>query len=376
MMRRADETAAARGTPTRGSRRRKLEDDGVRQTHPAKTAIFPENDAPEEIEAGVWRIPLPMPFALRSVNVYLLRDGPSDWTLIDSGLGLPADEAALRAGLAQAGVALQDITALVLTHAHPDHIGLSGWVAGASDAPVYILVGEDERLYRVWGGEDAETVFAQIEAYSRANGLPEETIAQFRTGNQRLRGILRLPPRERLRILQDDDTLRLGAHTYRALWTPGHSDYHMCLLRDDDLFVAGDHVLPGITPNIGLYPNARPDPLRDYFMGLARVRDLPARIVLPGHRRPFADLAARVDELRAHHEERGERLLGLLARHGEGATAGTLSAALFDRRLTNADDQRFALAETLAHLEYLRAEGRVGCAERDGVFIYHALAPA
>jgi glyoxylase-like metal-dependent hydrolase (beta-lactamase superfamily II) len=293
--------------------------------------------------------------------------------MIDSGLGLPADEAALRAGLGQAGVALEDITALMLTHAHPDHVGLSGLVAEASSAPVYILSGEDARIYFVWGDEEAQTVFAELEAFYRAHGLPAETIEQTRAGNRRLRGILRLPPRERLSILHDKQELRLGEHTYRVLWTPGHSDYHACLLREDGLFVAGDHVLPGITPNIGLYPNARPDPLRDYFTGLARVRDLSVRLALPGHRRPFADLARRVDELRHHHEERSELLLGILEGHGEGASAGALSAALFGARLSNPDDQRFALAETLAHLEYLRAEARVGRGLREGVYTYRAL---
>jgi glyoxylase-like metal-dependent hydrolase (beta-lactamase superfamily II) len=361
-------------------------------------APFAHNDEPECIEEGLWRIPLPLPFALRSVNVYLVEDAPGTWTLIDSGLGLPADQAALHAGLARAGIVIEAIATLVLTHAHPDHIGLSGAIAAASGAPVYLLAGEDERLYHVWGepnegtqegdgtmdqagAQDAhdaqqtqdardDGVFAQVEAMYRANGLSADDVAQHYAGSQRLRRILRLPPRSATRTLDDDQTLRLGAHSYRVLWTPGHSDFHLCLLRDDGLFFAGDHVLPGITPNIGLYPNARPNPLRDYLGALARVRDLSVRYVLPGHRRPFADLAGRVDELQAHHEERAARLLALLAAHPDGADANTLAGALFGMRLNGPDDRRFALAETLAHLEHLHTDGRVARQEREGLIIY------
>ena len=93
--------------------------------------------------------------------------------------------------------------------------------------------------------------------------------------------------------------LALGDHRYQVIWTPGHSDYHLCLLRDDGLFIAGDHILPHITPNIGLYVGARPNPLADYFRSLERVAPLPART---GAARPwaaFAGLAERAAELRA-----------------------------------------------------------------------------
>jgi glyoxylase-like metal-dependent hydrolase (beta-lactamase superfamily II) len=131
------------------------------------------------------------------------------------------------------------------------------------------------------------------------------------------------------------------------------------LLREDRLFIAGDHILPSITPNIGLYPGARPDPLGDYYGALAKVRDTPARLVLPGHRLPFTALAERVDQLRLHHEERSARVRDLLRAHPTGAVAATLSAALFGERLRTNDDLRFALVETLAHLEYLRLRGLV-----------------
>ncbi len=336
----------------------------------------PWNDEPEELEPGLWRIPVPLPFALRSANIYLIDGGAGDWTLVDAGLGLSADEQALRDGLARAGVPMERLNALVLTHAHPDHIGLSATIQETSDAPVYMLAGEDERMYQVWRADDG-AAFEAVSVMYTTNGMPPDIAEQTASISRRISRMLRLPRRETLRTLQDGETLRLGTHSYEAIWTPGHSDYHLCLLRDDGLFIAGDHILPRITPNIGLYVHARPNPLRDYFEALARVRNLPARLTLPGHGRPFTALAERVDQLRFHHEERGGMVLDLLAERPGGADASTVADALFEGRLRSADDLRFALAETLAHLEYLRYEGH---AEReagpDGVIRYAVTARA
>lgn len=342
-------------------------------------AIFPAGDGPDEIEDGLWRIPLPLPFALRSVNVYLASDGAGGWTLFDSGLGLPEDETALRSGLATAGVALEDITALVLTHAHPDHVGLAGTVVSASGCQVYMFAREAERMYRVWRRYDVETddqVIPALHALYRAHGLPDAALASVAPSTLKMRQILRLPPADSIVAVVDGEQVTLGVRRYEAIWTPGHSDHHLCLLRDDGAFFAGDHVLPAITPNIGLFPEARPDPLRDYFSSLARVRTLPAQLTLPGHGRPFTDLTGRVDALRFHHEERGAALLAMVADHSTGAQAWELASALFAGRLRTADDQRFALVETLAHLEYLCGLGQVARTQQDnGIFYTVAIAP-
>lgn len=337
--------------------------------------VFPAGDGPEEVEPGVWRIPVPLPFALRSANIYLIDHGKDGWALVDSGLGLATDEAALHAGMAQAGVGMEQVTTLILTHAHPDHIGLSGMIHAATGAPVYILEGEDDRLYDVWTETGADTLTHLPQMYV-ANGLTPDEAEKARQATLWTRGILRLPPREAIRLLPDGGELRLGAHIYRAIWTPGHSDYQMCLLRDDNLLIAGDHILPGITPNIGYYVNARPNPLEDYFWALERVRDLPARLALPGHRRPFTDVAGRVEELRAHHEERSAALLTLLRAQPDGATGAALAGGLFGERLRSSEDWRFALAETLAHLEYLRHRGDASREERDNVYFYRAMVAA
>ena len=338
---------------------------------PDEARTFPAKDGPEQVMAGVWRIPVPLPFALRSANIYLIDDGPGQRILIDSGLGLPADEQALRAGLAQAGVALEDLSALILTHAHPDHIGLSGLIHAAAHLPIYMLAGEDSQIVTVWGKEST-VLQEKLDEMYQVNGMPAELRADSQKSGLALRRILRLPPVDAITALTDGQTLELGSHRYHVIWTPGHSDHHLCLLRDDGLFIAGDHILPGITPNIGLYVGARPNPLADYFDALQRVEPLPASLVLPGHGRPFEGLAERAAELRAHHDERGAIIHDIVASHHGGLTAYAIAGRLFGERLRSTDDWRFAIAETLAHLEYLRCAGHTTREERAGMHTYTA----
>jgi glyoxylase-like metal-dependent hydrolase (beta-lactamase superfamily II) len=333
--------------------------------------------APIEVEQGVWVFSLPLPFALRQVNVYLIDDGAGHKTLIDAGLGLPQDALALHAGLDALGVAPEAIDAIILTHAHPDHIGLAKAFHASSGAPVYMLEHEDERMLRVWGDQRGAALRA-VNDWFVENGMalgvaqsdPRETVQ--RAQDQRPVEFS-VPSGDAITTLTDGATVKLGRWTYQVIWTPGHSDYHMCLLREDGLFIAGDHILPTITPNIGLYPYSRPDPIQDYDDSLVKVREAPARLTLPGHRAPLIDLAARVDELRAHQCERSDAAYALVRREPAGLTAGSVVEKLFSGRLRTVDNRRFAMAETLAHLEHLRLRGRLARERQDGLAIFRAV---
>lgn len=345
--------------------------------------VLPQHDEPAvEIEHGIWAFSLPLPFALRQVNVYLINDGAGYLTLVDAGLGLPKDEEALRAGFAHVGITPAALDAIVLTHAHPDHIGMARNLHEVSGAPVYMLEGEDQRMFRVWGENASPALLAVSRSFAENGMRLDEAQADPRVSGAAREGVegrrpavFPVPAPETIHTLADGETLTLGRWTYRAIWTPGHSDYHMCLLREDGLFLAGDHVLPSITPNIGLYPNSRPDPIQDYDESLVKVRDLPARLTLPGHRAPIHDLARRVDELRAHQRERSDAARAYIAHAADGALASDVAVALFGARLRTIDDRRFAMAETLAHLEHLRLRGTLERERRNDLYFYR-LAPS
>ncbi len=317
-----------------------------------------ETGGAEQVLPDVWRITVPLPFALRWANAYLLQ-GAGEWCLIDAGLATPDAEKVMLQGLAAAGITPADLTTIVLTHAHPDHIGLAGAFQQAAGAPVLMFGPEAERMLSVWAQRDTNAVDA-VGVFYRRHGMPAGESAQERASIAATRRLVTIP--RQVTPLAEGQQVRLAGALYRVIWTPGHSDGHICLWREaDGLFVAGDHVLPRISPNIGLYPHARPDPLGDYLASLKKVRDLPASLALPGHGVPFGDLAGRVDELIAHHQERVEETCQIVRemQGHAGVDAYTVATRLFAGRFDTFQNRRFALGEALAHLEYLRAAGRV-----------------
>ena len=333
----------------------------------------PDEPLPEarEVAPGIWKITVPIPFPLRTVNMHAIV-GKDGWALIDTGMGVPHARAAFSAGLEHAGLTIDTLRAIVLTHHHPDHVGLSGELQEQSGAAVYMHPIDEESVQILWKGTMPQR-FGSVSYFLAQHGMPPTQLWFSQVNPEVMRSIIRVPPHEAFTLVEDGQSINLVGEDYRVIWTPGHSDGQICLLRErDGVFFAADHVLPRITPNVGLYSQYdRQNPLGDYLNSLTKVMDLPASIVLPGHGEPFSDLGGRAREIIAHHEERELEILGLL--DGRPQHAYELAMQLFGNRLKNNEAQRMGVAEVLSHLEYLRYNGQIEQRHTaDGLILYAA----
>lgn len=316
----------------------------------------PAPGAVVELTPGVLWARFAMPFALDHVNVFLL-DDEGGWAVVDTGLGDEATRAAWRMLLA-GPLQGQALTRLIITHHHPDHMGLAGWMAAEFDTPVHMTETEyllaqylslDERevdeekhrsFYRRHGldARYADTVISQGHCYRRmTTGFPWS-----------------------YRQLMAGEEIRVGRRRFEIITGGGHSsDQAMLFCRADGILLAADQVLLRISPNISVTAvNPEADPLRQYLRSLAHLRaSVPDGVlVLPGHNLPFRGLHARIGELIAHHETR----CGIIAEAcaGQARTAAELVPLLFLRAL-DPHQMSFAFSETLAHVNMMVRQGRL-----------------
>jgi glyoxylase-like metal-dependent hydrolase (beta-lactamase superfamily II) len=302
----------------------------------------------DELDGGIRRVTLPLPTRPGHVHSYLL-PGDDGWTIVDTGLGLPDAKERWASELRELSGPVRRI---VVTHFHPDHVGAAEDLVELTGAPVVQGRVDYDQCRLVWGSTDWADVLFQ---WFRRHGVPDDAMHELIEQGALWRPFIRFQP--------DPNPVDPGDSLdgWSAVAAPGHADGQLVLVRDGVL-IAADHVLDPISPTVGLWPRSRPDPLRDYLAALEETIALDARIALPGHGEPITDPSARARALIAHH---ADRLAATAAALGDEPRTGyEVSFPIFGDDLKPAA-RRFAVAETLSHLERLVREG--GAERHEGV---------
>ncbi|MEV6493431.1 MBL fold metallo-hydrolase [Actinoplanes sp. NPDC051633] len=306
----------------------------------------------EQVRPDLWSIPVPIPRSpLRYTLSYAFLDDDGV-LLVDPGWDGPEGRAALTNGLEAAGTTLGDVAGVVVTHMHPDHHGLSAWVRERSGAWIGMHPIEALSLpARAWRVRPA----GSDRAWLLRHGCPEQDAAALTVDPGRMRDLLGMPEPDR--PIEDGDLLPLSGHEVRAVWTPGHTPGHLCLHdAAAGVLLTGDHLLPRISPNVGVRTGEEDDPLGAYLASL----DLSAKFAddeaLPAHEYRFRGIDDRAAELVRHHDDRGRETLRVIGA-GELAAWDIAAGLTWSRGWDGLHGmmRRMALAETLAHLHHLAA---------------------
>jgi glyoxylase-like metal-dependent hydrolase (beta-lactamase superfamily II) len=320
---------------------------------------------------GVTRVALPVGVhGVETVNVYVLADGDRV-TLVDCGVwradGDPAALSTLEDGLRGAGYELRDVARIVITHAHIDHYGLAGRLMELTGAELWMhgLTDLDCEKYR-----HPDTAVARRRDTYADHGLPPPELDNVAHGLETWLPYLHSVVEASTR-LRGGELIPVGGRDWEVIHTPGHSVGHVCLWSPDlGVVLSGDHLLPGVTPPVTFERGFDADPLRSYLESLERIAQRQPRLVLPGHGRPFDDCARRIEVITRNKVRRLNRIRELVEQRPRTVVE------IADLVFTNpgpAFMRSFALAETLAHIAYLRSSGVVERRVRpDGIYEWYA----
>ena len=320
-----------------------------------------------EIRPGLNWLRLPIPFELNHINVWLLDDGQG-WTLIDTGIAfretIQAWETIFKSNLGN-----KPISRVIVTHHHPDHFGLAGWICDQFDVELQgtaAAIGRAVSLIQNEGDDvDSRTVYFQMHGADNPGRL-----ARFTTGLEYRRLVSGLP--QLYRNIDELNNIKIGKWIWKPVISNGHADGHLSLYcAEQGILISGDQILPTITSNLSLFDDD-PDlnPLQEYLDSLDIMRQLPAdTLVLPSHGRIFSGLHLRADAIEEAHRERSSQVRRICEIQ---STVGAVCKRLFPKQL---DDINTCLAfgETFTHVRYLEKQRLVECMDKDNQFLYTSI---
>jgi glyoxylase-like metal-dependent hydrolase (beta-lactamase superfamily II) len=314
----------------------------------------PQDGTLMEVASGVHWLRMPLPFELNHINLWLLEDD-AGWVIVDTGIA--ADETrAIWTRLLDHELRRHPVAGVLVTHLHPDHVGLSGWLCDRYDCELW-MTREEYLSARMLASDEPPPPPVAIDFY-RAAGLTDEQLEQYRQRFGRYGDLLSVLP-ESYHRLQDGEHLSIGGRSWEVVIGRGHSPEHACLsCAELGLMIAGDQALPTISPNVSVWPTEpQADPLADWLDSCHGLTDRVASdvLVLPAHGRPYHGLRERLDALIAEHEEGLEQIR---ERCQSPQRAVDLFETLF-RGLIGDGNRIMAVGEAVAHLNYLQQRGEL-----------------
>ncbi len=342
----------------------------------AEALRYPHETPPEpgeviEIAPGILWVRLKLPFRLNHVNVYLLADGDG-WTVIDAGFG---NEETIEAWTRLFDGPLKSfrIKRLIVTHSHPDHVGLAGWLVERFGCS--FCMSQVEYLQSVYHQErGAEDRKQNQRLFFRRHGMDEAiTDELLGRGQDYLRRVSSLPPA--YKRISHGEEIEIGSRRFKVITGGGHAlDQVMLYCAAEKLFLSADQVLSKISPNVSVWA-VEPDQnsLGEYLASLASLTTtLPYdALVLPGHGIPFYGLKTRIKQLADHHEERCQMIADACRQAPK--TSAELVPIVFHKHVLDAHQTGFAAGELIAHVNYMLVEGRLSASEQpDGVLRFNA----
>lgn len=342
--------------------------------------VMPEAGQLMQVAQGVYWLRMPLPFALNHINLWMLRDeveGRSGWTIIDTGVASQEIKAHWERIFAEALDGLP-ILRVVVTHMHPDHVGLAGWICDKWQVPLYMTM-SDFLMAKYWTLPDPDGELAggpngrAAAAHFAKHGLTDSKAqAQIAERARYFPSLVSALPNHFHRLL-DGVALTMGGNKWQVIVGYGHAPEHASLYCEAlGVLISGDMVLPRISTNVSVFdvePEA--NPLTLFLNSLNAYQDLaPETLVLPSHGLPFTGLHERIAQLRSHHHD---RLQDTYAACKEGLTAAELVPVLFKRQL-DIHQLSFAMGEAIAHLHALWYEGRLRRKYgADGVYRFYSI---
>jgi len=320
---------------------------------------LPEFGRTRDIVPGLRWVRMPLPFALDHVNLWLLRDhidGRDGWTVIDCGVSRD-NLKAYWTEIFDHGLDGLPILRVLVTHMHPDHVGLASWLTETWQAPLWMTM-TDYALAKLHTESKNPGRGAQIARHYARHGVTDPAaLAELQNRGSYFADLVPAVPDQMVRIM-DGDRIRIGDFTWEVIDGAGHSPEHAALYdRERNILIAGDMVLPRISTNVSVFdtePNA--DPLRLYLRSIKKFLPLPQdALVLPSHGRPFRGLHERIRQQEDHH---AERLAEVLAACQTPMSAADIVPLMFKRKL-DVHQLTFALGEALAHQHLLYFSGQL-----------------